>query len=128
MIRRDWRRADSGASTVEAAVLMPVVILLTLVSIQTAIWYHGHTVVLAAAQAAGQDAASAGGTVETGKATAEGFLERIGGNDLHGARIDVTATDETVTVVITAQTTSLVPGWRPRVKATTQTPVERWTW
>lgn len=124
--RRNY--GDCGAATVEAAVLMPVVIMLTLLAIQIALWQHARTSVMTAAQAGGMEAASVGGTPETGQARAEAFLTRVEGGMLHDTRVEVTATDETVTVVTTGGVMSLFPGWEPRVHATVQVPVERLTW
>jgi len=132
MIRRAFRgrvrgSGDEGISTVEAAILFPVVILLMLAMLQAGIWYHARTAALAAAQEGGRAATAAGGTVDDATAAAQHFLASKAGGEVHGASVEVSASDQTVTVVVKGTSTSLVPGWKPQVTATTKTPVERLT-
>ncbi len=122
------RSRDEGVATVEASILMPLVMLLVLLAIQIGLLHHAHQSVIAAAQAGGQDAASSGGTVDTGKARAEAFLARVAGNELHDTAVQVSTTGETVTVEVTGTVVSLFPGVQPRVTGTVQVPVERLTW
>ena len=125
---RGRRGRDRGVASVEASVLMPVVMGLVLLAVQAGLVFHaGHSVAVAA-QAGGQDAASLGGTEETGKAAAEAFLARVAGNELHDTAVEVARTEETVTVTVSGRVMSLFPGWKPRVARTVQVPVERWTW
>lgn len=127
MTRVGVRRRDEGVATVEAAILMPLVMLLVLLAIQIGLVHHARQSVIAAAQAGGQDAASVGGTADTGKARAEVFLARVAGNELHDTAVQVSATGETVTVEVTGSVVSVLPGWKPRVGGTVQVPVERLT-
>jgi len=128
--RRRQGRHDGGLSTVEAAVLMPVVVLLVLLSIQAGILYHAHTTALAAAEEGGRTAASTDGTEAAGYEAAQNFLSRVAGDELRDTSVSVHQDDATgmVTTVVTGSALSLVPGWRPHVTATTKTPVERLTW
>jgi len=128
-VRREqvWRR-DGGAASAEASILMPIVMLLMLVAVQIGLVEHARQSAIAAAQAGGQDAASVGGTVQTGQAAAETFLDRVSGNELYGTTVQVSATEETVTVVVTGSVVSLLPGLNPHVTGTAQVPVERLTW
>lgn len=127
-MRLRGRGRDEGVATVEASILMPLVMLLVLLAIQIGLMEHARQSVIAAAQAGGQDAASVGGTVDTGKAEAEAFLARVSGNELHDTAVQVSTTGETVTVEVTGSVVSLFPGLRPQVTGTVQVPVERLTW
>ncbi len=118
---------DRGVATVEASILMPLVMLLVLLAIQIGLMEHARQSVIAAAQAGGQDAASVGGTADTGRVAAEVFLARVAGGELRDTAVQVKTTNETVTVEVTGSVVSVFPGMRPHVSGTVQVPVERLT-
>lgn len=120
------RRRDRGASPVELAVLMPVVLFMLFGAIQVAAVYMARTTALAAAQEAVTAERMFRAEGGSGRTRAEAFL-RSAGDWLTGATIVVTETPDQVTCVVTGTALSVIPGWNITVTQTANGPVERVT-
>ena len=107
--RRVSSTTDRGSAAVEAVLIVPVIVLLTLVIVQFALVWHGRHIAQAAAQS-GVDAA-AGFHVDNGagQAAAQQYLTAVAPNLLAGGDIEVAGDGRLVTVTISAQVESIIP-------------------
>ena len=122
MARR--RPADRGEVTLQVVVLTPVLLLLVLVSVQAALWYHAAQL---ADNAAGDGAAAAarhGTGAITGPAALADFVADAGGSLVAGT---VDGDGHVVTAVATVRVPHLLPGWPTAVTRRATAPVERLT-
>lgn len=105
--------------------MLPVLFGVFFVIVQGAVWLHAGNIAQAAASSAYNaarlfDAGAADG-VAAGTASAE-----QAGTVLDGAVVVVDRTITTVTVTVTGNAPTLVPGWDTHVERTVSGPVERW--
>ena len=122
---RRMGRDERGFETAETVIVLPALLLLILAIVQGGLWYHGTSLVQAAAANAYEaarlyEATSADG-VNAGTATADqagGMLTDVNVN------VDRTATE--VTATVTAITPGLIPCVNTTVTKTITGPVERW--
>ena len=91
--------------TVQLVVLMPALFALMFAGVQAAMFYHGRTVAIAAAQEGARAAAAQNGTIGAGEAAASAFVAAAGGDGV----------------------LSVIPGWTPTVTQSASAPVERLT-
>jgi Flp pilus assembly protein TadG len=117
------RRADNGVSTVELAVLMPVLLFWMMLIVQFGLWAHAKQVATAAADAAADTTKLPDGTEHAGEAEAEAVLATAG--NLSAPIVHVDRTFDTVTVDIRGDAPRLVPGFAWAVTAHASAPVER---
>ncbi|WP_017569860.1 TadE/TadG family type IV pilus assembly protein [Nocardiopsis halotolerans] len=108
-------RDDRGSA--ELAVATPLLLLLVLLVIQTALWMHGDHVAADIARRTAEQSRTAGG----GTSVAEGF----GGSMLSGLDVSVDRGTEEVRVVVSAEVPSLIPGFSWPVGHEASVPVER---
>lgn len=118
------RRDDRGVGAPEFIIVMPVVMLIFLMLVQWSVQLYNDRIVHAAAREAAVDAASWDGTEAAGQQTAKEYLADSG-SDLSNTsvRINVGATE--VTVTVSGDVMTLVPGMTKRVSATATVPRER---
>lgn len=117
---------DRGATAIGWAITMPVFLVLVMTIIQAGFFFHARDVALSAAQVGVAQARTVTGGDGAGKAAA--FANSVGGNTLTGVRASTTLTRSTVTVTVTGQPLSLVPGVRlPAITASANAPRERFT-
>lgn len=121
------RRADHevGASTVETALVMPVLLLVFFAIVQGAISLHAGTIAHATAQAVYEAArlhdASLDDAIVAGHITAANA-----GDALTDLEIEVQVDGGTVTVTVTGAASSLVPGMPIMIERTVSGPREQW--
>lgn len=122
--RRSAPASDSGATTVEAAILLPFLMLLMLLVVQAALWYHSTALAKTTAHKAVDAARVEQGTEADAHETARQFLansEILRDRDIH---VDRTA--DTARVTVSGDVVSLVFGVPlPRLTVTAEAPVER---
>lgn len=121
-------RSERGSTSLEMAILFPLLLVILLASIQTALWYHAKSVALAAAQEGARAAASETGTQNAGGTAANEFATRAGSGILLNPRATVTRSGTTATTTVTGTVLGLLPG--PLTLTVTQSatlPVERVT-
>lgn len=118
-------------ATLELTVLFPVVLLILFGVIQGALFFHGRNVVMAAAEQAVRAARTDGQTnrADTAADQARQFLADTGELDnLTGLTITPDVDTETVRVMVSARTVSLLPGIPgPRISQTASGDIERFT-
>ena len=117
--------SERGSQTVEALIVLPVLFGVFFVIVQGAVWLHAGNIAQAAASSAYNaarlfDAVAADG-VAAGTASAQQT-----GTVLDGAVVVVDRTMTTVTVTVTGNAPTLIPGWDTHVERTVSGPVERW--
>ncbi len=117
------RRHETGLTSTELAVVMPILIALILVPFQVALWWHAKQVADAAAREAVDAAQVAAATDADGERAARWFLDAAG--NITESRVTVTRTVDTVTVEVTGRAPRLLPGFDWQVTARASAPVER---
>ncbi|TDD96027.1 TadE family protein [Jiangella asiatica] len=122
MLRRG-QPGERGSATLETVILWPAVFLLIFGVVHAGIWFHARNLALAAAQEGARAASMAEGA--GGAARAAQFLA---GRDsmVRVDGISETVHDDSVTVVVTGSSTTLVPGWRVDVRQSSTAPIRRW--
>ena len=114
--------------TVQLVVLMPALFALMFAGVQSAMFYHGRTVAIAAAQEGARAAAAQNGTIGAGEAAASAFVAAAGGDGvLRGVTVSSSRSATTATTVVTGSILSVIPGWTPTVTQSASAPVERLT-
>lgn len=117
-MRRITQLDDRGSATVEAVLVIPVVMLLLLVAVQLALWSHASQVVHTAASEGDASARSYGGGDQMGEARAEEVL-RASQSNVIGPTVQVTdLPGGQVKVTVTARAVSILPGIQLPVSAT----------
>ena len=117
------RRTESGLTSTELAVVMPVIIALVLVPFQVALWWHARQVAEGAAREALDAAQVVTATEDDGVRAAEWFLDAAG--NLTDPDVSVTRTAETVIVDVTGRAPRILPGFDWQVSAHASGNVER---
>ncbi|MGH9211734.1 MAG: TadE/TadG family type IV pilus assembly protein [Acidimicrobiales bacterium] len=119
------RRGDRGSTTVEVAVLLPLMMLLVMVIVQTGLWFHTRAVMATAANK-GLDAARVdGGTPAEGEQATEDFLSHAGA--LREPSIDIDRGADTTEVTVSGQVVSLIFGAPISITVTVEAPTEQVT-
>lgn len=122
--RAFWRDSEAGLNSIEAAILMPVVIALLFGIVQATIFFHARNVASAAAQVAVQAAAAYDGSAGAGQAAGATYLANVGG--INNAGVSVSRGAQTTTATVTGKTAPLVPGMPlPTIKVSAQAATER---
>lgn len=117
-MRRIPRLEERGSATVEAVLVIPVLMLLLLVAVQFALWAHASQVVHTAASEGDASARTYGGGSQLGEARARDVLRASQSNVLGPAvQVTVLSGDE-VQVTVTARAVSILPGIQLPVSAT----------
>lgn len=117
------RRDDEGLSTVELAVLTPVLLFWMMLIVQFGLWYHAKHVATAAADAAVDTARLPDGTARAGERDATAVLASAG--NLRSPSVTVERRRADVVAEVTGAAPQLVPGFSWRVTARASGPVER---
>lgn len=121
------RRDERGSLAVETAILAPVVIAVTFLIFQSALYYHDRNIVSSAAQVGVEAARVEGSSPGMGEAAAYAFLTQAAPG-LRGTGVTASSNGSTVTVVVTADATQLVPLIAPpQVRISATGPIERVT-
>jgi len=100
---------DRGSTAVEAVIIIPVIVVLTLLVVQFVLLWHGRHLAQAAAQTAVRAAATYQGTAEDGRADAEAYLAQVAPSLLPGRDVQVTRDAGTVTVTVHADVLTVIP-------------------
>ena len=120
-------RGDSGASTLEWALLTPVLILVILCVVQFAMVYHARHVALAAAQSGARVARTqpdGGGWQDAAVSKATGDVDAIGSQLISGLRVSAGETGDQRWVEVSGEAVRVVPFMTFRVSQRSQGPIE----
>ncbi|GAA4561102.1 TadE/TadG family type IV pilus assembly protein [Planotetraspora kaengkrachanensis] len=118
---------ERGSATLEAVVVYPVVLLLIMLAVNTALWFHARNIALSAAQEGLRVARAHGSSLSAGQVTAERFARQVGGSFLLSPAVNVGRTEDTVVVTVRGQAVSLVPLLDLTVDQVARAPMEKWT-
>lgn len=123
-IARRLRSDERGFAS--SAIIAPTIFLVLFAALQFALWYQGTNVAQNAAVAAYNDARAYQSTTGAGQSSARQVLQQSGGF-LQDSNVAVDRRGDTVTVDVTGQAVSMIPGVQlPAVHRTITGPVERW--
>ena len=128
--RRDrGRRSERGSSSVEFAILFPVIVALLLAGPQLALWYFAREAADAAAHAGARAASVHGAAGGVGRAAADTYLDSLGTGTITGYSVTESGTATTVSVHVTASVPNVIPlpGFAPTVDVTVVRGKERFT-
>jgi Flp pilus assembly protein TadG len=101
------RRGEDGNSTTELVLLMPVVLFVVMLIVQTGLYLHARQVVEAAAHEALEAAQGETATQDLGRQAGDTFLAEAGG--VRDATVDVTRSGTQVSVSVTATAPNVLP-------------------
>lgn len=125
-LRRLFRRLGEEDGLATTAIVLPGTILLVFLALQIALWYLGSNVAQNAADAAYSDARAYQSTGDVGRSAGNEIVNHTSGF-LTGSNVQVDRGATTVTVTVTGEAVSLMPGVHlPQVKRTITGPIERW--
>ena len=119
-------RGEQGSSSVEVAVIFPVVLLLLMTLVQAALWFYARSAALGAAQEGAREGRVQPASVARAQTAAEDFLDQTAQDLLGGRAVEVTGSPTAIEVTVTGTSISLFPGlsgWS--VTQTAVGPVER---
>lgn len=116
-------RRDAGMTTVQLAVIFPVVLLWLLLIVQYGLWWHAKQVANAAAAEAVATARVPTGTDTAADHAARSFLTESG--NLTNIAVTVERSTDAVTVTVTGNAPQLVPGFGWGVTSTSRSPLEQ---
>lgn len=120
---RRQRRDDSGVSSVELVLYMPLLMLVILIAVQFSLVWFGNQ----AASAVAREAARTARVYDEGRARAEGYqyAANLGQGVLEDPKITVTPIgDGRVRVTVTGHAQEIIPGLAPTVSQTVEGPIE----
>ncbi|MEN8649731.1 TadE/TadG family type IV pilus assembly protein [Streptomyces sp. 21So2-11] len=123
------RSDDRGDASIEMAIILPVVILLTMMIVQACVAYYAKQIALTAAREGVQAATAYQSTDAAGAARARAVLTRVAGDSLLGPGVSTAgSTGERATVTVTGRAPSVLPGLDGiTVTQSASAPRERWT-
>ena len=101
--------ADRGDATVEAVIIIPVIVVLTLLVVQFVLIWHGRHVAQAAAQTAARSAAAYQATPGTGQAAGDDYLAEVAPNLLPGRSVTVTRDAAGAMAIVSADVLTVIP-------------------
>jgi Flp pilus assembly protein TadG len=121
--------SDRGSSSVEFAILFPIIIILLFAGPQLALWYFAREAADAAAHAGARAASVSGAAGGAGQEAADQYLARLGTGAITRYSVVEQDTATTVTVHVTAEVPNVIPlpGFTPTVDVTVTRGKERFT-
>ncbi len=119
--RRRWER---GSVSVELVVLLPAMFAIVLLGVQGALYYHAHTVAIAAAQEGARAAGAKDSSVGAGIAAATDFVTDVGQHAITEVSVGGERGDQVARITVTGTAASILPGFAPQITARAEAPVE----
>ena len=118
------QKADRGGGPVEFAVLAFPILVLTFIVVQAAFVFYARSTALAAATQGANAARAYNAPPNAGVNRANDFLSRVGGG-LRSPSVAFSSTSTGVTVTVTGEAQTIIPGLRFNVTQSASGPVER---
>ena len=119
---RRWRD-ERGMTTIQVAILFPVVLFWIMLIVQYGLWWHAKQVANAAAAEAVDAAQISSASARDGEDAAASYLAQSG--NLDNITVTVSREPTVVTVEVRGDAPQLVPGFAWSVTARSTAPVER---
>lgn len=128
-MRRRSSNGDEGSSSVEFAVLFPVIVVLLFAGPQLGMWYFAREAAAAAAQAGARAGSIEGVPEGAGREAADAYLDQLGTGSVSSWSISEVRTATTVSVRVVADVPNVIPlpGFSPIVDITVSQAQERFT-
>jgi pilus assembly protein CpaE len=128
-LRDRGRGSERGSSSVEFAILFPIIVALLLAGPQLALWYFAREAADAAAHAGARTASVHGAAGGAGRAAADTYLDNLGTGTITGYSVTESGTATTVSVHVTASVPNVIPlpGFAPTVDVIVVRGKERFT-
>jgi Flp pilus assembly protein TadG len=117
-------KADRGGGPVEFAVLAFPILVLTFIVVQAAFVFYARSTALAAATQGANAARAYNAPANAGVNKANDFLGRVGGG-LRNPSVTFSSTSTGVTVTVTGQAQTIIPGLSFTITQSASGPVER---
>ena len=123
------RESERGSSSVEFAILFPIIVVLLFAGPQLALWYFAREAAEAAAHAGARAATVMGARQGAGQEAADQYLVRLGTGAITRHSVAEQDTATTVTVHVTAEVPNVIPlpGFTPTVDVKVTRGRERFT-
>jgi Flp pilus assembly protein TadG len=118
------RERDQHGEVASTVLIVPVLLLCLLLVIQFALAMHARAVLTAAAQDGARAAQVNGGSAASGRVAASATLTRDANGLVHDSDVRIDDDGTTVTATVSADVTSIIPGWRWRVSGRASGPRE----
>ncbi|SDG21303.1 TadE-like protein [Klenkia brasiliensis] len=120
---------DRGSSSVEFALLFPVLVMVLLAGPQLGLWYFAHDAAEAAAAAGARAGSLDNAPGGAGQSAAEEYLASLGTGTITSYQIDEVRTATSVTVHVVAEVPNVIPlpGFVPVVDVSVARGLERFT-
>lgn len=127
--RRGRARDDRGSSSVEFAILFPIIVVLLFGGPQLAMWYFAREAAEAAAASGARAASADGAPTGAGQNSAETYLAKVGRGTITSYAVTEVDTATTVTIHIHANVPNVIPlpGFAPTLDVTVIRGKERFT-
>jgi Flp pilus assembly protein TadG len=116
---------ETGVSTLEAVLVFPALLLLLMLIIQFALWYHASSIATAAAQDGARAARVEGASAGDGALQANQLLDQTGRSILQSRRVTVARNADTTRVEVRGTCIELVPFLHLPVRAVAESTTER---
>lgn len=110
--------SEDGSVSAELVVATPLTLLLLMVAVQAAVWWHATHIAESVAAHALAAARVADGTVATGQATGERVLDQLAGTLLTDTSVTVGRGPDVVQVQVSGTAMPVIPGVALPVRAT----------
>jgi type II secretory pathway pseudopilin PulG len=123
--RRVCRDAERGFATLEAVIVIPVAVILTMLVIQYVLLWHARNIAEAAAQNGLRAARGYQATVAQGQASASDYLRTVAGHMLDHPRVTADRGATTVVLTVHATVISVIPFGSFSITETATGPVEK---
>jgi len=107
-------RGERGSVSVQVVVIMPMLFGIAFTGLQAGLYFYGRSGALSAASTGARAAAAEHGTLGDCQQAAAAFLTSLG-DVLTQPRIACARTATTVSVEVSGDTLSVIPGWTPQV-------------
>ncbi|MHA3700749.1 TadE/TadG family type IV pilus assembly protein [Jatrophihabitans sp. YIM 134969] len=125
--KRTLREPDAGFSTLEAVVVIPVVVIMTMISVQYVMVWHSRNIAEAAARDGLRVARGYQATSAQGAATCTHFLDTVADRMLGDRSCTANRDALTVTVTVHATVMSVIPFGSFVIDETSSGPIEVFT-
>ncbi|WP_458248844.1 TadE family protein [Streptomyces sp. MAI_2237] len=124
---RRWAE-DRGDTSIQMAIVFPLVLLVTLAVIQASMWYYARQIALTAAREGATAARAYQASPADGAARARSVLGRTAGDSLRGYSVAASSDGQRVRLIVTGHALSLIPGIPGlHISQSATGTVERWT-
>ena len=117
---------ERGSLSVQMVVIMPLMFVIAFTGLQAGLYFYGRSAALSAATTGARAGAIEDGTAGDCRQAAAALIASLG-DVLTNARIDCVRTATAVTVRVSGDTLSVIPGWTPVAAQESVQQVERVT-